>query len=48
MFYLTNIAKNFLNTMNKDEINPGNINMCKSSEQKHTEPKHHLEGYEQK
>lgn len=39
MFYLMNILNNLLYTMNEDEINSGNINMHKSAEQKHTEPK---------
>lgn len=38
MFYLMNIPNNLLYTMNKDKINPGNINVRKSAEQKHTKP----------
>lgn len=48
MFYVMNVPDNLLYTMNKGKNNPGNINVHKSAEQKHTELKYHLEGYKQK
>lgn len=42
------MANNLLYAMNKDEINPGNIKVHESAEQKHTEPRYHWEGYKQK
>lgn len=48
MFQFVNMPNNILCTTNKDEVNPGNVKVYRSAEQKHTELRYHWEEYKQK